>query len=90
MFILCANRNVYDFADRFSRLFYNFDIYFGIKPKLLEKAPERVIKAYCQLGGVLDRLEDYYIDRDYVEFRGTTGGDPLRYRVYNDGRVGEK
>lgn len=37
-----------------------------------------------------DRIIDYYISVDYVEFDCKAGGDTLTVRIYNDGTVTER
>ena len=35
----------------------------------------------------VDKIYETYADMDYVEFRGSAGGDVCCYRVYDDGKV---
>lgn len=37
-----------------------------------------------------DRIIDYYIGVDYVEFDCKAGGDTLTYRVYKNGKIYER
>ena len=37
-----------------------------------------------------DRVLETYATPDYVEFICVAGGDPMRFRVYNDGKIYEK
>ena len=34
-----------------------------------------------------DGIIDFYIDRDFVDFEVSAGGDLMRFRVYDSGRV---
>ena len=34
-----------------------------------------------------DGIVDFYIDRDFVDFEVSAGGDLMRFRVYDSGRV---
>lgn len=38
----------------------------------------------------LEIVYETHQGRDFVEVIGNAGGDPLRYRVYNDGSVYQK
>ena len=51
----------------------------------IKEATEILFENTC-----MELIDDVYQTPDYVEFRGTCGGDALRFRVYNDGKVYEK
>lgn len=53
---------------------------------------ERVNKATAILfeNTPADRILEIYETKDFVEFICVAGGDPLRYRVYDDGKIYEK
>lgn len=51
----------------------------------IKEATEIIFENTC-----MEIIDDTFQTPDYVEFRGTCGGDVLRYRVYNDGSIGEK
>jgi hypothetical protein len=38
----------------------------------------------------IELINDIFETPDFVEVRGNCGGDVLRFRVYNDGKVYEK
>ena len=50
---------------------------------------KRVEKAYEILfdSTPMEIVYDVYEDPDFVEFRGSAGGDVMCYRVYNDGGI---
>lgn len=51
----------------------------------IKEATKIVLENTC-----IEIIDDTFQTSDYVEFRGTCGGDVLRFRVYNDGKVYEK
>lgn len=51
----------------------------------IKEATKIVLENTC-----IEIIDDIFQTPDYVEFRGTCGGDVLKFRVYNDGKVYEK
>lgn len=59
---------------------------------MLKKRSKRVEKALDIIYDCtpIELINDIFETPDFVEVRGSCGGDVLRFRVYNDGKVYEK
>lgn len=58
-------------------------------PKKKNKRVEKALNTIYDCTPI-ELVDDIFEAPDYVEVRGTCGGDVLRFRVYNDGKVYEK
>ena len=58
-------------------------------PKKKNKRVEKALDTIYDCTPI-ELVDDIFETPDFVEVRGSCGGDVLRFRVYNDGRVYEK
>lgn len=55
------------------------------KSERLKKAENKALNE-----GGLDYIMETHETPDFIEVIGSMGGDPIRYRIYDDGRMYEK
>ena len=56
----------------------------------LDKGDRRINRAKEIALLYLDYVLETYSTPDYVEVLGVMGGDPVKYRIYDDGRIYER